>query len=159
MGLVGHLRLVHGVKTDPNAGPGAAPVSLNQTKIDERSETKMAEPGTYCPGCHEKERLLDKKDAVIEKTTQELTSYQQTIKALQDQLAAAQAAKPAMPSLQEVIQHCESGQCQEHAAEWETIKTKIGTETMKKITPAMVEEWATKLGMVKPHVITVGVKD
>ena len=52
MGLVGHLRLVHGVKTDPNAGPGAAPVSLNQTKIDERSETKMVEPGTYCPGCH-----------------------------------------------------------------------------------------------------------
>lgn len=112
----------------------------------------MSDTNGYCAECHKKDLELIKKDHELEKAGEKINGYQNTVKALE-----AQSTKPQeLPSLGAVIAHCESGQCKQHADEWNAIKSKIAKAAQDAITPEEITARALKLGMrPKPEEIIV----
>ena len=56
-------------------------------------------------------------------------------------------------TLQEVVAHCEGGQCPAHAKEWEDLKTQIVEAAYENMPPELVETKALELNLI-PKTIT-----
>ena len=130
-----------------------APMLIDIADKEEKSmPERQSKKEEDCLGCL-------KRDWQIEKLTAEAAKHAEAWiverKQFQDKLAQAPNAEPqSIPTLASVIEHCESGKCENHAKEWQETKAKIITEAYAKIPKEIVHAKASELHLI-PTSITI----
>lgn len=158
----GHLRWAHQTTL---AAQRTASVKSSESPSEKVSEPVIgvqvaAETMADCPHCAENRRKASEASLAIDAMRNEKDSVkgerdtlQGMLQVLQDQAQRPQTDQ--VPSLFSLIAHCESGECSEHAAEWNDVKARV----IERIPDDYVRSRASVLGMVEkpvpPKVIRV----
>lgn len=162
-GMTGHLRFSH---------PGAGMVSESALKQLQSDVAALAQVVTKALGgsagsaveatnevteevtkkrnkSMEDSEVMTVKDYKIEKLSEELARVR-----LENESLKAKPAAPAdIPDLGAIIEHCESGECKDHAAQWHDIKKQIVTAAYDNMPPKLVERKAEEMGFAPKRIV------
>lgn len=106
-----------------------------------------------CIGCLRRERELADLTVRVNALRDSVAATTAERDLLRDEVNELQSAEPApvqLPSLTSVIQHCQDGSCEEHAAEWDEIKGQIADYTIEHLPEELIRRKAGELGLVPP---------
>ncbi len=99
-----------------------------------------------CPNCQAKEYRVKDLEERDHQARLKIEGLEKTVTELQ--------AKPKeLPSLSEILRHCEDGSCQAHAKELEPIKQKIVQAAYDNIPPELVAQKAEELGLLTQRIV------
>jgi hypothetical protein len=164
-GLHGHLLMSHGINTESERTDLSSTqvVSLSPTKVITSKEEKTMGD---CPHCTAREIEMNRyRNEVIpglkiehEKQIKELTGKNNL---LAQQLSEKPTADAMPEDLNEVITHCESGQCSSHSRQWASIKAQIVEAkkpaiiqaTLENLPDSVVEAEGLKRGFIPRQII------
>jgi hypothetical protein len=106
------------------------------------------------PGCVECRR----RELRIVNLAHELDNLRKTNTALEQKLNSNEDRAYEIPDLSTVIHHCESGECDSHASQWDRIKARIVQSTLDNLPPAVIpdkviESEGLKRGFIPQRII------
>lgn len=122
------------------------------------AELKQAGSGmseqVECPDCKENVDKLAK----VQAENKELARHKAINEGLERKIAALSQElerASAYPSVSEFVTHCESGECADHAAQWQAIKSKIVEIAYANIPRELVVQKGLELGEIPRRIVIV----
>jgi hypothetical protein len=123
----------------PEASLSQPPAGAVQ-KQEAQAMTPEEKHEHVCPTCALNAYKAEQEAAARQKAADRVT-------ALETELATAKTnqPQPQVPSLMDLVAHCESGSCSHHAEEWNTVKAQI----IERIPADYIKSKASELGMIE----------
>ncbi|MDD5540742.1 MAG: hypothetical protein PHG61_08630 [Candidatus Marinimicrobia bacterium] len=126
--------------------PGQPAENIQEAIVESTNETHDA----TCPGCIERERLLEQ-----ERTR--ATKAEETAALLQIQKTEAESEEHyEIPDFQTVIAHCESGECEGHKKQFDAFKEQLIAATLDNLPDSIIESEGLKRGFIPKKIIIPG---
>lgn len=127
-------------------------IGREQTKEGNVMANEPCTSGICALNLYKAEQKAEQEAAKTKTALERIEAVEKERDTARAEVTTLQSKPPQVPSLMSLIAHCESGECGDHAAEWNDVKTKI----IKKIPDDYIKSRAAVLGM-RPELKTIRV--
>ncbi len=181
-GLIGHLRMIHGIKTPSSTdiaiqkALAAANLSQNTTVLTENNagkvekETKLDDktaetiekhdPAT-CPNCIVNAAKINELTNSLQLAQQRAANAEAILEASAEDETPAETSI-VVPEVDDFIAHCEDGSCKHHADDWDAVKARIAKAAVENSDGTMlpdkvIEAEGLRRGLIPKSIVLPGV--